>query len=620
MKLTTKLILILFSCISLIFGGLMLYTHFYTNKELKADLWKEMEMKGMLFKAEAESKQRAVEEIVQNTAIALELNTDPQIQQALLYQVVARNAGEVYGMCWAQNATFNPQASYYYNEGNQVMYKNLFDTSYNYTTKDWFRNAMLTQKAEWSNFYWDKNGGETLMSTYAFPVKDKHNKVKYVLTGDLSLIWLTEVLHKSSYAKEHQLIFITDEDSKKIIAQPTLTDRNTDFQSVLNNSKALLEWPEHKVLYSAENKGNKYYILTIPIDQYNWCINVVFDYKIVEEQLSALTKAYATLFLIGLSVMGLTIFIVSKRTTKPIYTLATVVGEIGKGQLNKEIPYTHWHNEIGHLSNAFHTMREDIIKYLDTIQKTEAQKQRIASELQIGKEIQLSLLPSLEHLHQQFSNITIQGYLSSAKEVGGDLYDCFGINEEQVFFFIGDVSGKGVPAALYMNGIRAYFRAILKQSPNALNTIVARLNTELVNRNDMCMFVTLYCGIINTQTGNVQYINAGHNAPYLMNASDTIISLKSTIAPALGIIEEASFTLHQYNMAAGDRLFMFTDGLTDAQNIEGIAFSEQQLESVLQSCIHNNTEIMESVVSAIDHYVGHTEPFDDITILTIKYL
>lgn len=264
----------------------------------------------------------------------------------------------------------------------------------------------------------------------------------------------------------------------------------------------------------------------------------------------------------------------------------------------------------------------DHIEMLIRTQKEHDQLVAIQNDLNIAQDIQQSMLPKIFPPFPHRADFDLHGFLKAAKLVGGDLFDYFLINEDQLFFIIGDVSDKGVPASLFMAITKALFNSHFT-SPNC-GTIcdeVNRINAFLSRENDAMMFVTAFVGIMNLQTGEVEYIDAGHEPPLLLRNGKQVEILKKKGGLALCIDGSFSYVSSTFKLEPGDALFLYTDGVPDANNITGARFGIQRVVELLKPVADTASprQINDLVMRHLQEFIGDFAQFDDITALTIRY-
>ena len=246
------------------------------------------------------------------------------------------------------------------------------------------------------------------------------------------------------------------------------------------------------------------------------------------------------------------------------------------------------------------------------------EKQRTDAALKLAHEMQMSLLPQTFPAFPEIPNIDLFASIQPAWEVGGDLYDFFLTDNGHIFFAIGDVAGKGVPASLFM----AIARTLLKVSARkglAPHSILREVNAELCSNNDSCTFVTLFCGILDPATGDVRYANAGHNPPLVVRPNQEPEYLENGGGIAAGVLKEATYQTQQVHLNAGDSLFMYTDGVTEAMNGNKEMFSEKRLLEEMKSFQQQSSqEMVTTILKRIIIFSEGVAQRDDITVMNIQ--
>ena len=247
------------------------------------------------------------------------------------------------------------------------------------------------------------------------------------------------------------------------------------------------------------------------------------------------------------------------------------------------------------------------------------EKERLEEGLKLAHDIQMSMLPKTFPPFPERRELDIFAAIAPAKKVGGDFYDFFFLDEDRLCFAIGDVSGKGVPAALFMAVIKTLFKAIAARVQNP-SDILSTVNRQICRDNDSQMFTTLFCGILNTRTGEIKYSSGGHNPPYHISRSG-VQQVPKTGGRVLGLLEETTYGWSRLALGSGETIVLYTDGVTEAMDPAGQFFSEHRLESILtQTKFASAREQIEHLTSQITHFAAGAEQSDDITALAIRYL
>jgi sigma-B regulation protein RsbU (phosphoserine phosphatase) len=360
------------------------------------------------------------------------------------------------------------------------------------------------------------------------------------------------------------------------------------------------------------------YFSSLPDQQ--WSIGVVFPKKEIMADVSRLNREVATLGIIGFVVLVLLITYLASRITHPLRKLTVSANDMASGNLEAELPETTSMDEVGELTNAFQTMRMSIKRYISNLTETTAAKERIESELRIAHDIQMGILPKLFPAFPDRKEFDIHASIEPAKEVGGDLYDFFFVDEKNFCFLVGDVSGKGVPAAFFMAVTKTLLKVVAERTLDP-GEVLTKVNNDLAEDNESCMFVTLFLAVMDICTGEVRYASAGHNPPLLMakgKNAEWIPPLNELVA---GIMEDTNYTTKLMTMSPGDTLFMYTDGVTEAMDSKQKLYSEERLVKVMNRCQGQSAEqIIRTVENDLKEFTGGAEQSDDITMLAMQYL
>ncbi len=346
-------------------------------------------------------------------------------------------------------------------------------------------------------------------------------------------------------------------------------------------------------------------LVTLPTDRMQTAIRS-------ETRLATTVSGFVLLFGSVIAIFG------AKTISKPIADLTEMTRRIAGGDFTQRIDIRA-KNEIGALAFSFNEMTRRLNESIEHLKQTTAAKERIESELQIAHEIQMSMVPKIFPPFPERSEFDIFATLVPAKEVGGDLYDFFFIDNDHLCFAVGDVSGKGVPASLFMAVTKTLFRATAGNGGTP-GEILARLNAEICRDNESCMFVTFFCGILNTRTGQVDYSNGGHNLPYYLH-HDGISPLENAGGRALGLVEQSPYASKRMVLGPGEGLLLYSDGVTEAMDSSEALYSDQRLARFLASNRRSSPrQIIGDLVSDVRRFAGGAPQSDDITVLALHYL
>jgi sigma-B regulation protein RsbU (phosphoserine phosphatase) len=336
-----------------------------------------------------------------------------------------------------------------------------------------------------------------------------------------------------------------------------------------------------------------------------------------------------SVLLVGLTVVLLIVFLVFLRQTvvRPIDQLTTATGafiennkeELAAGTAHVNVPDIRTGDEVQQLAMAFRKMQEDMLTYIRDLMTMTAEKERIGAELNVATQIQADMLPRIFPPFPERGEFDIYAIMNPAKEVGGDFYDFFLVDDDHLAVVIADVSGKGVPAALFMVIAKTLIKnhAQNKESPASVFT---NTNSQLCEGNDAGLFVTSWMAVLTISTGELSYVNAGHNPPLLKRKNGQYEWLKSRPGFVLAGMEGVRYKEGSITLEDGDRLFLYTDGVTEATDLNKELFGEERLQNALnEKGDAPIRDVLLHVREQIDVFVGEAEQFDDITMLGIEY-
>ena len=336
-----------------------------------------------------------------------------------------------------------------------------------------------------------------------------------------------------------------------------------------------------------------------------------------EKAVSSLRNKLILIMGFLLLIMVIVIDRVTVAMLHPLLALHDGVAKVAKGDLSFHQSAVSG-DEVGDLARAFNKMTEDLKVYITNLRETTAAKERIESELNIAREIQLSILPKIFPPFMGMPELDLFAVLKSAREVGGDLYDFFATDDDHFCFVIGDVSGKGVPASLFMAVTKTLFKATaVRDTPPEV--VLDKVNAELSRGNEKAMFVTAFFGILNTKTGVIEFSNGGHNLPVIIRKDGSVKYLCRTGGMVVGAMEGMRFERGTLTLAPGDRFFLYTDGVTEAMDKNKVLFSDERLLRELKQLEGLPVkEVLNRLLAMLVEYSGGDQS-DDITMMLLEY-
>lgn len=498
-----------------------------------------------------------------------------------------------------------------------------------YFSGDWYNKVVKSGEPFWKSPYMDYfeiRDENKLISTYSYPLKDSDGCVFGTFTVDLYLDWVyNSLIEMRPYDKSNVVLA---DSFLRIICNPIAEDpfggtlNDVPFIPQMNltaNSKSgkldIRELARTSGSVSVHSGGKAALLVADEMDN-GWIICVA---SLFEDVFADLTTLW--FIIIALAIVTLVLlFFLNRRTVKklaaPIKEFAIAAEKITDGKFDIPIPEVNTGDELTELGNALSFMQKSVTNYIEELKSTTAEKERLKSELDVARTIQSQMLC------RQFPQLSRGGlYADSipAREVGGDLYDFF-VNDNEVYFIIGDVSGKGVPAALLMAITIAAFRATGKKGHMPVE-IVSLINDTFCKSNDDMMFVTAVVGKIDMNTGLMEFCNAGHNPMLAITPDGQAEYIKAKRNIVCGVMPGFPYQGESYQLQMGGRLIVYTDGITEAEDCSKNLYGEDRLYGWACSQkpeAENDKQAVEAIIASVRSFTGGAEQNDDMTLLSLS--
>ena len=501
--------------------------------------------------------------------------------------------------------------------------------SYQYFYMDWYLMAKLLGRPSWTEPYIDydaPSGTSEMVTSYCEPLVGNNGQVMGVINTSLSLNWLSQLItsvrpypHSFSMMIGRGGTYLVHPDSTKIIRETIFTHSleqpDTAITALGHAMQRGEEGMKRMNLYGIES-----YVFYKPLGHTGCSMAIVCPESDVFSGFNKLRRTVTAIVMVSLLLMLYVFIRVISHELKPLRRLVKGAETIASGQFDAQLPELQRIDEIGQLSHSFADMQQSIVKYMDELQDTTAQKTSIERDIHIASSIQMGMLPTNFPTYPDRDDVQIFASLVPAKEVGGDLFD-FYFRDEKLYFCIGDVSGKGVPASLFMAVTRSIFRTVSAHETMP-DCIVTAMNKTIAEMNKRYMFVTLFVGVLDLHTGHLHYCNAGHDAPLLVGQGISELPCDSNIP--VGFRPQWQYTLQEAQIFPGTTIFLFTDGLTEAMNAVKEQFQMARVNDVaVQALAHGEQQprqLIALMTDAVSQFVGDAEQSDDLTMMAIQYL
>lgn len=537
-------------------------------------------------------------------------------------QIVENNVNIV-GSTVAYSENFFPgrhsYSPYSCNVNNKWDQKDLAQ-SYDYFKTEWFRVAFDTKKPHWTEPYFDEGGGNIFMSTYSLPLKDERDSVFAVFTADVGLEWLENKTKAIKPYKSSRVLIVSPGGNLLNGGGIPVFSQEKDM-FVVDGKMTPIPQSASEAFANGEKGGLKYYdgdvtrfMVFGPLKSGGTVI-ITSDY---DEMVSSLRHLHILIILIaivGLVALFIITYFIVRKQTRILSKISKSALSIADGNFHTELPEIKTEDEIRNLRDSFEYMQNSINDYIEQLETTTAAKHRYESELSIAQEIQSQMLPKQLPQSDRFD---VYAIMQPARQVGGDLYD-FHVHGDDLYFAIGDVSGKGVSAAMYMAITRSALR-IFSDQEQSISELVRKLNKTLTSSNDSNMFVTLFVGKVNLVTGDFVYCNGGHNPGIVIDGEPSSAHFMELVPNiAAGLFDDFTYQMQSGKLNHGSRLIFYTDGVTEAEKANQEQFGDERLlnwASHYQFTTAQNT--CQDLLSEVQAFTGGAEQNDDITILVIE--
>lgn len=579
----TKFSLAIFITVALMIEVILGIQYWYAEKHIRVEMEQRAETELKMKSLEIHNILTAVEVAVKNQAWSAEkMIAIPDSMYCVAERLVTQN-DQIIGVGMAFKPNYYPSKGYWFepyvheNENGTLTNQQLGGKNHDYTKSDFYTIPLKGDSAYWSEPYLDKEGAQAMVITYSYPLHNRSGEVVGVLGADVSLNWLGELINASpSFPSSYNMIVSRTGQLmacpvESLVMRSTIMDIANDMKDT--TIRSLNEKMLHGHTGSAtveNNEGEKQYVFYAPIKgATGWSMAVTCPDKEIYRGLSTVTS--------NLQLMGLLGFLLL------LYIIART------------------------------------IRNFNHIQEVKSEKERIDNELYIANAIQMGMLPKNYTTSEERNDVQIYGSLSPAKEVGGDLYD-FYIRDEKLFFCIGDVSGKGIPAAMVMAVIRSCFRtsSTMESTPEG---ILRQINDAITDINDENMFATLFVGTLDLPTGRLHYSNAGHCPPLLVGSGINYLPIDANIP--VGLIKGWKYSAQQIMIYPQTTLFLYTDGLIEAEQKDYQQFGKDRMFDLANQLLKNEEQspqhFIEEMTGAVNVFIDGNERNDDLTMLAIQY-
>jgi len=618
-----------------IYAGALYMSHEAGARRLEAGAERDADELAARLASEMDTVIRQIEGGVRTVAYQLEEVDSPESQYPLRIRGILAAWPDVYGSTIAVevssgSAHKEPFAPYYFRRGGGLHYSDLAKESYAYNEQPWYRRAVDGGTPVWSAPYYDAGGGEAWMVTYSVPffrkTADRGRELAGVVTADLDLAAMTRAAAGVSLGPFGMGWLASPPASESFVAPIGATAERSgaarvplDEAAIRAAGEAMLAQHDNFALLAPEVAAEPTYLAVRTLQTLQWRVMLAIPQAELLAEANGLLRRQTLWGVVGLVLLAAAVWFVAAGVARPLHELAQAVGSASGQDLSFHLPAGARRDEIGVLTEALRSLRDSLKDHIRLRAENLAEQARLKHELEIAASIQQSMLPRRDAAGD-LRGAEVAAALLPAREVGGDLYDYFAIRDGHLLFAVGDVSDKGIPAALFMARLSALLR-VLGAEGHLPDRLLAGINARLVEGNEACMFVTVGCGLLNLSTGLVRYASAGHEAPLLREMEGRVRTLDGENGTAIGIDALADYRLNESFVAPGDALVLCTDGVMEAEAEDGSLFGADRLTALLGEAPDGEPaavvkRIMDTVVA---HTTGGFHATDDVTAMAVRF-
>ncbi|GAB3788107.1 SpoIIE family protein phosphatase [Dyella agri] len=550
--------------------------------------------------------------------LAAVMASRPEGTEIVLRDALARNT-DLSGLAAAfVPAPDNPPASPFISrrDDGSLDWRDLRKDGNHYWDKPWFLTGLRCSQGCWQRHFYSQSRKRELVN-YSVAI-NKDGRPIGLINADVSLDWLSHIL-KELHKPAGAYAFVLDgsgaylaHDNAAMIGRRGLADL-LQAQALHGAVRVRLA-----VAQNPQAGGKPVWIYLVPVEGTHWSFGLAMPEAMIY---AGVRQAFVHVLLLGLlALLALAVvtLAVTRRTLAPLGTLASRAEHVARGELSFELPPARFPDEIGRLTHAFDRMRTELALHIAELTRNAKEQQRLASELGIAHQIQTALLPGEHYLDAHCANFELHALLRPARAVGGDFYSYFMLNERRFCVMVGDVSDKGIPAALFMARTITLAKALAPRARSPQH-LLSMLNVELCRNNDNCMFVSVLCGMLDTLTGELVMASAGHEPPVLCDADGARLIALDTGA-AIGLDEEASYPARTLRLQPGQTLMLYTDGITEAADTSRQLFGAERLLACLErSPSRSATDLADGLLAEVDRFAEGAGQADDITVLALNW-
>lgn len=496
--------------------------------------------------------------------------------------------------------------------------------NYQYFFADWYLMPTLLGHACWTEPYMDYDAPTNtseMVTSYCQAIKASDGSFIGVINTSLSLNWLSQTISAVKPYPNSYSIMIGRGGTYFVHPDSTKITRQTIFTQTLENPDTAMVSLGHAMQRGEEGvremhiNGEHCYVFYKPLGKTGCSMAIVCPESDIFGGFDRLRRTVMAIVCVGLLLMLYFFIRIITRELSPLRRLAREAETIASGQFDTQLPNFERTDEIGQLSQSFGNMQQSLVRYIEELKDTTAQKASIESELNVANSIQMSMLPNV---FPDREGLDMYASMTPAKEVGGDLYGYL-LKDDNLYFCLGDVSGKGVPASLFMAQVTRLFRTLANQQLSPSDICIHMNDALSGDENPTNMFVTLFVGMVDLTSGHLSFCNAGHNPPVIGGGEHHGDFLEMKPNFPIGVLPGLEFEGEEIESIKGRALFIYTDGLNEAENREHEQFGDERLLDILRNTHFDSArQVIETLAAEVEKHRDGADPNDDLTMMCLR--
>ena len=508
--------------------------------------------------------------------------------------------------------------------------RDLLADGYDYRSRDWYQRTLSSHGGWWSEPYRNDTAGGAWMLTYNLPLRAtaRGGSARGMVSLDLPLTTLTDSFETLASLPGWRVSLVAPAGTLAANPEPgvalgmTLDEyiRRSGRTDLAGAARAVRLRQAGQFIHRDTRSGEQRYTVVEPIGDTGWSLLVAQSYRLIVARLNQALWQLAVAGLLLALVSMLVVRRLAKRISRPVEHLAESTTRLARGQYDWPVPHTGRGDEVGRMARTLEHARTSIQQQLVEIGEMGAARQKLQSELSIARDIQHAMLSPPRVIERGQARLQAHAVLEAAKEVGGDFYSFIergrGDGDGELWFAIGDVSDKGVPAALFMARAVTVLEVAAHSSASP-DQVLAEASRRLVEGNDTCMFATVLCGHIDVRSGRCTLANAGHEPPLLLHADGRAEMLAVAAGPPLGFEVSEGFPLWHGTLEPGASLLAYTDGVTEAFDPGNQAYGSERLLAAVRAGDDAGGNCLR-LIADVHRFAGTAPQSDDITVLAIR--